>query len=63
MQVKVTVVSDDSTVDDIIEALGHVNADAKRCMRVVGTRELPTKWDARHGFINELLTKWEAARV
>ena len=62
MQVKGTVITDDTTVLEIEEALGHVNRDAKRCPRVIGTDEYPTRWDMRHRFIDELLTKREARR-
>lgn len=51
---------DDTTRDDITEALTHANHDAKRLPRVVGVPALPTPWDLKHGLLDYLLTELEA---
>lgn len=50
-----------SSRDEIAEALGHLCTAAKREQRIVGTEALPSKWDVRHGAIDELLGMLERA--
>lgn len=45
----------------LIEALGHLNHAARRCIPKVGNDVLPTPWDLRHRAINEHLTLLELA--
>lgn len=55
--------TEDETREDIEEALGHLNATAKRCFPVVGNEEHPTDWDKKHNQINDLLSARERAAV
>lgn len=54
------VVRDDSSREDLVEALAHLSFRAAREIHVVGTRDYPTPWDRRHGAIDQLLTQLEA---
>lgn len=44
-----------ATRDEILAALHHANATAKREQRIVGTPEHPTRWDKAHRYLNQLL--------
>ena len=43
------------TREDLVEAIGHVNHEAKRQMCIVGTEAHPTPWDRMHRLVNEYL--------
>jgi len=49
------VVTDETSADELAEALGHLVHAAKREMPVVGNPDHPTPWDAAHGRIDVLL--------
>jgi hypothetical protein len=55
----ITVITDQSTRDELVEALGHMNHRARREFPKVGTPEVPTPWDLRHASLNALLTDLE----
>lgn len=40
---------------ELIEALHHLNFEAKRMQQVVGNPLLPTRWDKAHDVLGELL--------
>lgn len=46
----------------LVEALGHLNHAARRCIPKVGNDALPTPWDLRHQAINDHLTLLELAQ-
>lgn len=54
-------VTDETTRDELVEALGNMNRSAKRTMAVVGTDLVPTPWDRFHARINALLDDLERA--
>jgi hypothetical protein len=45
---------------ELIEALRHLNAEAKRMQQVVGTVKLPTRWDRAHAVMDRMLVLLEA---
>ena len=51
------VVDDTATRDELIEALGHLNANAKRAQRIVErfSTDPPSVWTLAHREINALL--------
>ena len=53
-------VTDESTRDEVAEAMTYVNGCAKESPRVIGTLEEPTLWDRRHELLNAMLTDWQA---
>lgn len=55
-------VDDETTIEDVTEALGYLNADAKECQQVVGNDTWESPWDKVHGRINDMLDKWESLR-
>lgn len=54
-------VTDDTTTDDLLEALGHLNTVAKATRRrgPIGTRT--PAYAAQHERINAVLDEWQAA--
>lgn len=50
-------ITDESTREDLEEALTHLAHAAAREMPVVGTDAMPTPWDRRHAAIDELLDR------
>ncbi len=55
----ITVITDETTRAELVEALGHMNHRAQREFPVVGTPDLPTPWDLRHASLDALLTDLE----
>lgn len=53
-------VTDAETREDIAEALGHMNREAKRQPHIYGGT-CPNRWDRLHDAMDTLLTKWETA--
>lgn len=58
-------VTDDTTRDELAEALANLNTFAKRQMYVVEkfTTDSPTAWSRAHQRINALLTDMERVRA
>ena len=54
------VIDFDTTPAEVREQLAHLNATAKRQMRVVGSPLLPTPWDRLHARMNIALDELEA---
>lgn len=50
-------INDDSTREELAEALTNLAHAAQREMPVVGTDALPTPWDRRYAAIDELLDR------
>jgi hypothetical protein len=55
-------ITEDTTPEDVIEALGHLNGEAKKCRQVVGNSEWQSPWDIAHERINDALDKLELIR-
>lgn len=53
-------VTDDTTCDELAEALGHLCRFAKRQQCIVGTLEHPTPWDLAHRKLDGPLDDWLA---
>lgn len=53
---------EDSTVEEVMQALGHLNADAKKCHQIVGNDTWKSPWDIAHEWINDALDKLEVLR-
>jgi hypothetical protein len=53
------VVDDTATRTELIEALGHLNANAKRAQRIVErfTNDPPTAWTLAHRKVDALLDR------
>lgn len=49
------ILTEDSTRDELIEALGHVNGEAKRELRYDNLGRPNARWADLHAFINSLL--------
>lgn len=60
-QTKQAAEDETATRAEIEEALGHAVHAAQRTFQVVGTPELPTRWDTAHRHINALLYRWQMA--
>ena len=56
-------ITDESTAEEIAEALGHMLHAAQREMPVVGTPDHPTPWDQRHRGLDMLLADWQRAKA
>tara|TARA_R100001244_G_scaffold6385_14_gene7548 strand:+ start:6066 stop:6269 length:204 start_codon:yes stop_codon:yes gene_type:complete len=41
-------ITDETTAAELIELLGHLNANARRLPRIVGDDVIPTAWDQAH---------------
>lgn len=54
-------ITDDSTREEIAEAITHCCRTASRAPYVIGTDEHPSAWDRAHVRINALLVAWETA--
>lgn len=54
------VITDDTTRDELAEAITHANAYAERQPHVLGVSG-PSKWDEAHERINALLDDYEHA--
>lgn len=52
-------ITDETTAAELIEMLGHLNANARRQPRIVGDDVIPTAWDRAHrrmdGAIDDVL--------
>lgn len=55
----IAVITDQSTRDELVEALGHMVHAAKREFPRVGSAEHPTAWDRRHAALDALLDDLE----
>lgn len=55
-------VTDETSRDDLAEALANLVAYAKRQQYILGDAEHPSRWDRSHQRIDQLLTEYEAAR-
>lgn len=51
----IQILTEDSTRDELTEALGHVNAEAKRELRYDNLGRPNERWADLHAFINSLL--------
>jgi hypothetical protein len=56
-------ITDDSTREEIAEAITHCCRTAVRAPHVRGSDEHPSAWDRAHETLDELLCEWEAARA
>lgn len=54
------VITDDTTRDELAEAIVHANAFAERQPHVLGVSG-PSKWDTAHARVDALLEDWERA--
>ncbi len=54
------VVTDQSTAEEVAEAITRVNALAKLSPRALGTGDEPSLWDRRHQLLDEMLTDWQS---
>jgi hypothetical protein len=54
-------ITDQSTREEVAEALTHLAHRATREFPVVGTADSPTPWDLRHVAINDLLDDLQRA--
>jgi hypothetical protein len=64
--VSILTITNDSTPEDIAEALGHMLAATQREQYVHRKSELhdePTPWDQRHLGLDLLLEEWERAKA
>jgi len=61
MKTSILRVTDDTPRAEIAEALINACAHAHRQPCVVGTADMPSKWDSAHALLDALLTDWEAA--
>lgn len=48
-------VDEDTSAEEVIEALGHLNTEAQKCNQVVGNLVWESPWDKAHERINKLL--------
>lgn len=55
----IQIITEDSTRDELIEALGHVNGEAKRELRYDNLGRPNQRWADLHAFIDTLLTLLE----
>jgi len=53
-------VTDDTTPEELAEALGHLCAFAKRQQCIIGTPEHPSAWDLAHLKLDGPLDDWLA---
>jgi hypothetical protein len=53
-------VTDDTTLEELAEALSTLNAFARRQQHIIGGREGLSAWDRAHQRIDKLLTDWQA---
>lgn len=51
----IQILTGDSTRDELLEALGHVNNEAKREMRTDNIGRPNERWADLHAFLNSLL--------
>lgn len=58
-------VTDDSTRDEIAEALGWTNLSAKRQQRIIERfmTDEPSAWTRMHRKLNAMLDDWQAAKA
>lgn len=56
-------VDEETTVEEVVEALGHVNTDAKKCKQIVGNSTFESPWDKAHAQINNLLDHLDELRA
>lgn len=54
-------ITDDSTRDELAEALTHCCRTAIRAPHVFGDPDRPSTWDVAHKRLDALLDEWEAA--
>ena len=52
-------VTDESTREEVAEAMTYINDAAKTTPRLIGTSQQPTLWDRRHELLNAMLTDWQ----
>lgn len=53
------IVDEDTTLPELIEALVHLNATAKRLPHIYGGGRYVTPWDKTHARLDDLLYEWE----
>lgn len=53
-------IDEETTREDVIEALGHLNAEAKKCNQLLGNDTWQSPWDRAHERIDAMLDQLEA---
>lgn len=57
--VTVMTIDEETTADDLIEALGNLNESTKKLQQIIGSEEWTSPWDVAHERINALLDALE----